>query len=74
MAYEVSFKQDQLSDLVGHLERLRAYYIAEASALSRAAMTREWDGKGREFAMDLIADRIELIHNAEELWAYLLGI
>ena len=58
----------------GTMERLRAYYIADVSALSRAAMTREWDGKGKQFAIALIDERMELLHNAEELWADLLGI
>lgn len=74
MTFQVSFKPDQLSDLVGHLERLRAYYVADASALSRAAMAKEWDGKGRQYAIALIDERMELLHNAEDLWAYLLGI
>lgn len=74
MTFQVSFKPDQLSDLVGHLERLRAYYIADASALSRAAMAKEWDGKGRQYAIALINERMDLLHNAEDLWAYLLGI
>ncbi|MDE7010999.1 MAG: hypothetical protein K2O93_07280 [Oscillospiraceae bacterium] len=37
MTYELSIEMDQLNDLIGHLERVRTYYTAEAAALSRAA-------------------------------------
>lgn len=74
MPYELSMEMDQLNDLIGHLERVRTYYAAEAAALSRAAAAREWDGKAQRQAMELITSRMELAHNAEKLWTHLLGI
>ena len=74
MTYQITLRQDQLCDLVDHLGRLRAYYTAEAASLSRAAMARDWDGSSRRFAMDLIANRMELARSAEDLWAYLQDI
>lgn len=70
MPYHITLRQDQLCDLVDHLGRLRAYYTAEAAALSRAAMARDWDGKAQRFSMDLIANRMELARSAEDLWVY----
>ena len=74
MPYDVTFEQNQLTDLVEHLERLQTYYAAEAAALSQAAMSRPYDVKFREYAAECIANRMELRHNAGELWAYLLEI
>lgn len=74
MPYEIAIKYDQLSDLAGHLERVRAYYAAEATALSRAAMNQSWNCKYQQYAQELISERMEQIHNAEELWRYLLNI
>ena len=74
MPYQIILRQDQLCDLVDHLGRLRTYYTAEAAALSRAAMSRDWDNTAHRFAMDLIANRMELAHSAEEMWAYLQEI
>lgn len=74
MALQITLKQDQLCDLVDHLGRLRTYYTAEAAALSRAAMARDWDSGAHRFAMDLIANRMDLARNAEDLWIYLQEI
>ena len=59
---------------IGHLERVRTYYTAEAAALSRAAASREWDGRSRQHAMELIVNRMELARSAEKLWTCLLEI
>lgn len=74
MALQITLKQDQLCDLVDHLGRLRTYYTAEAAALSRAAMARDWDSGAHRFAMDLIANRMDLARSAEDLWIYLQEI
>ena len=74
MPYQITLRPDQLCDLVDHLGRLRAYYTAETAALSRAAMSRDWNITAHQFAMDLIADRMELARSAEELWVYLQEI
>ena len=74
MPYQITLQQDQLCDLVDHLGRLRAYYAAEAASLSRAAMARDWDSSSQRFAMDLIANRMELARSAEDLWIYLQEI
>lgn len=37
-------------------------------------MSRQYDVKFREYAAECIANRMELRHNAGELWAYLLEI
>ena len=74
MPYQITLKPDQLCDLVDHLGRLRSYYTAEAAALSRAAMSRDWDSSSHRFAMDLIANRMELARSAEDLWIYLQEI
>ena len=74
MTYQITLRQDQLCDLVDHLGHLRAYYTAEAAALSRAAMARDWDSGAHRFAMELIANRMELARSAEDLWIYLQEI
>ena len=74
MSYKITLRPDQLCDLIDHLGRLRAYYTAEAAALSRAAMSRDWNSTANPFTMDLIAGRMEQARNVEELWVYLQEI
>ena len=72
MPYQVTLRQDQLCDIVKHLEHVRAYYAAEASAMSQAVNARTWDSRYTEYALSVIAERMEQIHNADALWEYLL--
>ena len=74
MTYELYIEIDQLNDLIGHLERVRTYYTAEAAALFRAAAARDWDSSSQRHTMELIVNRMELAHNAEKLWTGLVGI
>ena len=61
----IPMEPHRLGELIDHLGRLQAYYIAEAAALSRTA---------GPFAASLAGRRLELARSAEELWTYLLEI